>query len=383
MQERGMVMKKDKIFRLCYKIRFGICFGLAAAFFTGSTVVLPPAAVYAEDYTDVFYEGIADGKVNVRVAPGQDNEQVTHNGEKVQLKAGNKVAIIGEEMVGDKAWYKIRFTIDGDEIVGYCTSSYVTKTKTTITPTPTPSPTPSPSPSPSPTPTESPNPTQPDASSAPTDSPDKDGDKSGKNTGIIIAMIVVVVAGGALVFLKSRKAQVAGRAASRKMAQLKKMKIEEEESDENNSRGRRKPEVKMKTNYRESQAEQVFQDVYVKRGMEEEPEEKEDRSGNYAYIDQGGSEEIKANAVKESEERRALREEIEELREHDLVIHKYFGKGEVYDNSDVRLIEVRFGGDVRFMNKDALAAKKLMRRCSDDIRLYRRNTERPRDDHYE
>ena len=63
---------------------------------------------------------------------------------------------------------------------------------------------------------------------------------------------------------------------------------------------------------------------------------------------------------KDGEEKKALRMRIQKLREHDIVIHKYFGRGEVFDNSDVRLIEVRFGNDVRFLNKDNLAAKKLL-----------------------
>ncbi len=360
-------------------VRLGLCLGLAGLT-AGPASLLPPAAVYAEDYSDVFYEGIADGKVNVRVGAGEDNERVTHGGENVQLKAGERVTIIGEEMVGKKVWYKVRFMRGEDEIVGFCTSSYVTKTSKTISPTPAPTPTPEPTPTSEPTPEPS---ATPEPSPSPTAGPASDSkeDKPGLNGGIIAAIIVVIVAGGALVFLKSQKTQAANRAASRKMAQLKKLKLEEgmEEEEDDNSRGRRKPEVRTKSNiHRETQAEQVYQDVYVKKTSGED-------DGEYAYVSQGNSEEIKISAARESAERKALRDEIENLREHDLVIHKYFGRGEVYDNSDVRLIEVRFGGDVRFMNKDALAAKKLMKRCSDDMmRYHRRTSERPgHEDYYD
>ena len=371
---------KNKSVGFYRALRAGLCFGFAALTFDVAAWSAKPLYAEVVDYTDTYYEGVAEGKVNVRVAAGENSEQVVKDGQKVQLKAGDRVTIIGEDMVGTKVWYHILFERDGEEITGFCTSSYVEKTskEVMITPTPTPDPTPTlevtPTPRATPTPDVSPTP-------MPTKEPEDSGAK-GLNSGIIVALIVVVVAGAGLIFLKSKKAQEAGKAASRKMAQLKKMKIAEgggEDMDDN--RGRRKPEVKPKVNYRETQSEQMYQDVYVKRGMEEEGSPGMD----YAYLDQGGAEEIKANAAKESEERRALREEIEELREHDLVIHKYFGKGEVYDNSDVRLIEVRFGSDVRFMNKDALAAKKLMKRCSEEtIRYHRRTSERQsRDDFYD
>ena len=370
--------KKIGFFRIW---RAGLCLGFAALTFDAALAMPPVIPAYAEakDYTDVYYEGVADGKVNVRVAAGDNSEQVMHQGAKVQLKAGDRVTIIGEDMVGTKVWYHILFERDGEEITGFCTSSYLSKTSTQveITPTPTPEATPSPTPEPTPeaTPTSKVTPTP-----TPVQEPVKE-EKGGLNAGIIIALIVVVVAGAGLIFLKSKKAQEAGKAASRKMAQLKKMKIAEGGEGADDGRGRRKPEVKSKANYRETQAEQVYQDVYVKKGAEEEPVS----GADYAYLDQGGAEEIKANAAKENEERKALRAEIEDLREHDLVIHKYFGKGEVYDNSDVRLIEVRFGSDVRFMNKDALAAKKLMKRCSEEtMRYHRRGSDRPnRDDYYD
>ncbi|MBQ9119909.1 MAG: hypothetical protein IJY09_07665, partial [Lachnospiraceae bacterium] len=197
-------------------------------------------------------------------------------------------------------------------------------------------------------------------------------EEKGGNGGIIAAVIIVVLAAAALIFLRWKKTQAANSTANRKMAQLKKMKLEDSgDGTSADSRGKRKPEVKQKANYRDTQAEQVFQDVYLKN-----PEAQEE----FAYVDQGNADEIRANAARENEERKALREEIENLREHDLVIHKYFGKGEVYDNSDVRLIEVRFGGDVRFMNKDALAAKKLMKKCSEDtMRYHRRSSDRQTD----
>ena len=61
-------------------------------------------------------------------------------------------------------------------------------------------------------------------------------------------------------------------------------------------------------------------------------------------------------------EKELLREEIDGLRPGDVVYHEYLGKGIVFDNSDVKRIEIRFGTDVRFIDKMDCVAKKLMRK---------------------
>ena len=64
----------------------------------------------------------------------------------------------------------------------------------------------------------------------------------------------------------------------------------------------------------------------------------------------------------DAETKEMLREEIENLKPGDLVYHEYFGKGVVFDNSDVKRIEIRFGTDVRFVDKSACVAKKIMKK---------------------
>ena len=66
-----------------------------------------------------------------------------------------------------------------------------------------------------------------------------------------------------------------------------------------------------------------------------------------------------AESLKEKE---VLREEIDRLRIGDMVYHEYFGKGIVRDNSDVKVIEISFGQDVRFLNKASCASKRLLRK---------------------
>ena len=65
---------------------------------------------------------------------------------------------------------------------------------------------------------------------------------------------------------------------------------------------------------------------------------------------------------KSLKEKELLKDEIDNLIPGELVYHEYFGKGVVFDNSDVKVIEIRFGTDVRFINKASCVAKKLMRK---------------------
>ncbi len=48
------------------------------------------------------------------------------------------------------------------------------------------------------------------------------------------------------------------------------------------------------------------------------------------------------------------------LKEQDVLQHKLYGEGEVIDNSDAEVIQVRFGRDLRFLKKEKLAKKELV-----------------------
>ena len=65
------------------------------------------------------------------------------------------------------------------------------------------------------------------------------------------------------------------------------------------------------------------------------------------------------NSIREQE---TIKVELEGLQEGDTVIHKFFGEGKVIDNSDVNNVEVRFGNEIRYINKESAAAKHLMRK---------------------
>ncbi len=55
-----------------------------------------------------------------------------------------------------------------------------------------------------------------------------------------------------------------------------------------------------------------------------------------------------------------VRARLEQLREQDRIQHKLYGEGEVIDNSDAEIIQVRFGRDLRFLKKEKLARKDLV-----------------------
>jgi hypothetical protein len=77
----------------------------------------------------------------------------------------------------------------------------------------------------------------------------------------------------------------------------------------------------------------------------------------------GIAEEEKLQEIAASlKEKEVLKEEIDRLRIGDMVYHEYFGKGVVRDNSDVKVIEISFGQDVRFLNKASCASKRLLRK---------------------
>ena len=84
----------------------------------------------------------------------------------------------------------------------------------------------------------------------------------------------------------------------------------------------------------------------------------------------------------ESDEKRALREAIERLQEHDIVYHTIYGEGEVYDNSDVKLIEVRFGNDMRFLKKDQLVAKRELKIIDEEDQSIARRRNRRRNNRH-
>lgn len=357
--------------RILRGVMFGACFAMTVALFEtsvtyGNELKINAVVSTTQDKDEIYYIGKVTGGVNVRVGAGADKDQLVVANQSVKLKKGTEVTILSEIMVGNKPWYEIKFKLGKEEVVGYATSTYIEKTSKTIAPTPMPTLTPEPTVTPTPEPTVIP-------TIEPTAIPTKTTNEAGENsTGSMILWIfggISLLALGIVLTLSVRKKRredfEEAKEVSKKVDNLKNMVItkdvNEKDSTEKNSKNKAAAGKFTKEGRptRQPIAIQHTSEVYVKNS-------KLDTNGfidELAVTKEQVAEEvssIKISLGKDNGEKNELRKAIQELREHDIVIHKYFGKGEVFDNSDVKLIEVRFGGDVRFLNKDQLITKKLL-----------------------
>ena len=301
--------------------------------------------------------GRTTARVNVRYGPGDGlYDVITHNGERVTLDPDKEVLIVDDAVyeASGVIWYNIIFQWQGEELNGWATSSYITVVAT-VTPTPTPSPTPEPAtPTPSPEPTPSPTPTPVPATPTPMPTIDPSSGDFRFVWGLIASLVVIAIIAIAVIFIKNKMVYSSARSneMSQKMKRLKNINLAEDKEDILSTTmitRRKRPEVRIVD------------------------ENDEDREYDPELIDSlfgeefPAAEKVRQEPTRESDEKRALRSMINKLKPHDLVVHKYFGKGEVYDNSDVKLLEVRFGSDVRFLNKESLISKHLLVKLDDDI----------------
>ncbi|MCR5769537.1 MAG: SH3 domain-containing protein [Lachnospiraceae bacterium] len=300
---------------------------------------------YAEegDY-EVEYKGRTTTNVNVREGPGTKYDIVIKQDKtNLQLEAMKDVIIFGEGVADDKEktiWYHLKVTIDGVEYTGYSTSNYVSKLEALPTPTPSPTPSPEPTPEPSITPTEVPVSTAPAEKDGNTQDNLKPNSPDKIMTAILVVVIVAVVALiGLLVFKLLMGRKEMGNNTSRKLDMLKKVNID----GQNQNNGRKMPQIK-KSDFDRAYREDVKSEVYYRNTADD------------YYTDNAN-----ASMQADSDEKRALREAIDRLQEHDIVYHTIYGEGEVRDNSDVKLIEIRFDNDMRFLKKDQLVAKRELK----------------------
>ncbi|MBQ8800199.1 MAG: hypothetical protein IJZ55_11615 [Lachnospiraceae bacterium] len=325
-------------------------------------------AVYEYDVergeSNVYKGVVTTYGLNVRTAAGKDNPVVVVDGEEVKLDKDDAVAILDQAISSGQVWYKVSFLRGEEIVVGYIHSSYVDLTTEKLDPLATPTPVPTPTPTPAPA-TPTPEATTP----TPTTAPDKNtgDDEEGGGGGLVALLVVVTIAAGAVVvwwYMKKRSDDMKGGETSEKLDSLKNMSLsraplskdgtpipvrkrnDEEDADEDM---RRYPVE------RRDEAE-VLADKERARLMNEEMIRQKRNGGNQEEEEK--LKEIAAN-LKEKE---VLKEEIDRLRIGDMVYHEYFGKGVVRDNSDVKVIEISFGQDVRFLNKASCAAKRLLRK---------------------
>lgn len=313
------------------------------------------------------YRGVVniDG-LNVRSAAGKDNPVVQVNGEGVLLNKQDEVAILDQALSSGQVWYKVSFRRGETVIVGYVHSSYVELTIEALTPLPTPSPTPKPA---TPTPTPKPaTPTPTALPATPTAAPEEEG-KTGGGGGLLALLAVLVIGAGILAvlwYLKKRNDDVKGNETNEKIDNLKNMPLPNAplSADGTPIPVMRRRETLPQEDVREQRRVPVEKQDEVSILADKERA----RLMNEEMIRQyrnGGNEEEEARLreiAASLKEKEVLKEEIDRLHIGDMVYHEYFGKGIVRDNSDVKVIEISFGQDVRFLNKASCAAKRLLRK---------------------
>ncbi len=306
------------------------------------------------EYTDETAEATAFvvevfTKLYLMDAPGYENTKITYNGSIVVVEAGDRVAGMNSVTTShNELWYEVRWVEDGQEFHGYIYSGFkngkwakkyaVITEEAAInipTPTPTPTDTPTPTPTSTPTPTPSPVPVQ------------TKGDFPTIPFVLIIGVMVVLAAAAYYYFIVKKR-----QSNNQSGEQIKKLKnaidrdsvIERERQLYENVAG----------GTRAGNRENLGQGVYTVRSPEEEALTNPD--------DYEGDERLKqiAENVKEKE---IIRRELEALDARDMVYHKYFGEGQVMDNSDVNNVEVKFvNHGVMYIDKEEAARKSLMRK---------------------
>ncbi len=343
-----------------------LCAGLLLA--RGNTAFAATKAVYEYDVergeSNVYRGVITTYGLNVRSGAGKENPLVEVDGAGVMLDKDDEVAILDQAVSEGQVWYKVSFLRNESIIVGYVHSSYVNLTADVVDPLATP--TPIPTATPIPTPTEEPE----EITATPTPAVEGDGEeKDGNGGGLVALLVVVVIAAGAFValwYVKKHNDDMKGSETSEKLDNLKNVPLS---GGPLSPDGTPIPVMKRR--------EQPVQDAYEE--TRRYPAERQDEASlladkerarlmNEEMIRQSRSGEIEEENAQLREiaanlkEKEVLKEEIDRLRIGDMVYHEYFGKGIVRDNSDVKVIEISFGQDVRFLNKVSCVSKRLLRK---------------------
>jgi len=349
------------------KVLFAVLCG-ALLLAQGKDVSAATEAVYEYDVergeSNVYRGLVTTYGLNVRSGAGKDNPQVELNGEGVTLDKDDEVAILDQVIVSDQVWYKVSFLKEETILVGYIHSSYVNLTVDIVQPLATP--TPVPTATPIPTPTEAPEEVTATPTPALQDNDTTDDGNGGGFVALLVVAVIAVVAFVALWYVKKRNDDMKNQETNEKIDSLKNvplsnaplspdgtpipvMKRREQPVEEYEEEPKRQPVE------RQDEAS-ILADKERARRMNEEMIRQSRIGGNEE--EDAKLREIAAN-LKEKE---VLKEEIDRLHIGDMVYHEYFGKGIVRDNSDVKVIEISFGQDVRFLNKASCASKRLLRK---------------------
>lgn len=309
-----------------------------------------PTYEYTDETANIYayvVDIIAD--IEVLDAPGYENNKVYYNGEQLVLKAGDRVAGMNSITTAyTELWYEVRWVEENVEFHGYIYSGYRNGKWTTKyaemsseaamnIPTPTPTPTNTPTPTPTNTPTPSPTPVPVQEKSEFPIIPFV----------VIIGVMVALAAAAYYYFVETRKQQTSTKSED----QIKRLKnvldrdsvVEREKQLYENVAGGTKA----------SNKETLGQGVYTVQSREEE-----------GLTDPNDYEDDRLKKIAQNvKEKEIIRRELEALDARDMVYHKYFGEGQVVDNSDVNNVEVKFvNHGIMYIDKEEAARKALMRK---------------------
>lgn len=311
------------------------------------------ATVLNENKVEIteYKEGKVISSVNVREGAGVHNPKVTVNKKNVVLTKGMLVTILEETKVSGKVWYHVKLTFDGQEVTGYSSGAYIKLTGNIITPEPTETPVPTATVTVTPkvtvtlTPTVAP--IEPEKETAPESVKEEGSNKKGLYVFALILAGLLAFAGVIyyIIRLMGRSKEKSAHAIQDKVENLKNINlaVNPKTPEVTTSEG---PKIGKRSDMFDSKFASEASEVYLTNKDLELPKEETFDTGLLSRRDYAQTLQM-----------------IESLKEHDIIYHKFLGRGEVFDNSDVKLIEIRFkSGDSRFFNKKDLASKNLIRK---------------------
>ena len=352
-------------------------FGMGLYLFMAS-VGMPKVLVYAAteptyEYTNETsaveaYVGTVVGtdSLNVRTGFGANYDKVQVNGSNVILMRGDRIAIMSSgNSSGGSLWYEVRWVKNDIEYHGYVSAKYIERSEERAMPiaTPTPEPTPTPETTPTPEPTPTPEIT---ITPEPTQVP-KEGNGSKLWEGILLIVLLLLLIAILYLIFRMKKKEHATTQTTEKIDNLKNIQLRRQsESQKGQSVNVMRQKVELeeeeeKVNYNKEHDYTREADMLARKEQARIVNEKIVEKSRFHDPTQNQEEERELKQLSETlKEKELLREEIDSLRPGDIVYHELFGKGVVFDNSDVKRIEIRFGTDVRFIDKAGCVAKRSM-----------------------
>ncbi len=318
----GKILKNNRL--LCILLAVVTAFSIFGQYYAVYAATDPTYSVTAETEGIKGFVVKALTSLNVRSGPGRDYSKIRHpvTDKTVALSNGDLVAVMDEIDVayddGSTAlWYEIRWVSEDDiEFHGYINAAYTEKTGDPAIPLPTATPDPDTIQTPTVTPTMVPVTGSVTPSVTPSIKQERPGIGSyiDPEAGLYgVAAVVVCLLAFLLIYAIYYKLSFVFN--------------------------------KNKKNPANAQLR------YYERRLNSQNEQKEKMLKEKAEREE--SERIRRDTEK-------IRKELDALKTGDRIMHKFFGKGIVVDNLDPDIISIRFGNEIRCIDKESAALKRVL-----------------------